>query len=518
MDPADASVERAYSHVKAGLDRGDWFGTGLLPTLRDLSRCAHVSSAAMSIAIGRFTAEGLLVASRKGGIRIAGHTQAPTGSRRKWQGVRTTIEKDILDGRFKHGELLPGSAQLQERYGIGYNTLKKAIDTLVKENVVVAHKRSYLVPETRRVHARAAILFIGADDGTGRLALIYERFMGFSRTLNRESIAAGAEIVAFPCGARSEGFAALRRRLLAAQKKSIFIGYFIWANGIDPHTVHHVLQELAPLNRPVAVIDETGAFRMPEALAAAPSIKVFTIAGASAGQAVANFLLRLGHRKIAFFSPFHREIWSRLRLQGMLDAFARVGLSGGIAIRTIDTFDTPVYPDPGPESDPVLQKFKDILLFTDSLIAAEPFPAIHLELYELQACVMGLLRNKRELTQLTPFLDRIASDPDISALVGVNDYSCVLATQYCAHKGIVVPSRLSIIGFDDSTMAYKYGISSYNFGFSDIAHLIVSYIINPAQHSRFYKGTTVECEGVIMERESTCARKFGSPQIRSPRS
>ena len=93
--------------------------------------------------------------------------------------------------------------------------------------------------------------------------------------------------------------------------------------------------------------------------------------------------------------------------------------------------------------------------------------------------------------------------PSATTWVTPNDVLSISAVEFLRSRGVEVPRQKAVIGFDDSTYAYEYGVTSYNFDLIGITRDIFSYILNPS-HSEFRsQQRKKECRGFIIEREST---------------
>ena len=97
------------------------------------------------------------------------------------------------------------------------------------------------------------------------------------------------------------------------------------------------------LRKPFAVLDETGTGQPPfPGKRQVPIVTFQTGFDTSPGEMVGNFLLQLGHRHIAYISPFHGASWSINRYNGLSKTFAFAGYENGVSRFTFDDHSYPL--------------------------------------------------------------------------------------------------------------------------------------------------------------------------------
>ena len=93
-------------------------------------------------------------------------------------------------------------------------------------------------------------------------------------------------------------------------------------------------------------------------------------------------------------------------------------------------------------------------------------------------------------------------DTAITAIVGSQDFTAVLAHEFLKQQGVAVPGQISLCGFDNAQVSIVDDLTSYNFLFNSIAADAVAYIINPSAPA-FAGRQRIECSGTIMQRNTT---------------
>jgi DNA-binding LacI/PurR family transcriptional regulator len=264
--------------------------------------------------------------------------------------------------------------------------------------------------------------------------------------------------------------------------------------------ITELLDTILSLHKPVALVDEIGDFTIPLQAAANPLLKVFTIAAATAGMQVARYLRNLGHRRIAYITPYSDQQWSQRRCRGLIDIFEKAGMvpdrvpaaaQSGVSVHTAGPWDV---------SDPKARK-----LIESFLSAYERGIHAGIRSFLLQAVDFdgGLFRAYEGMrVALVQQFERVLNDRHVSAWVLPNDVCAYFAHDFLTSRGVAVPRAMSVIGFDDTKMSVVKGLSSYNFAVFDIMQKAVAFIRDP--RNSFFSGKTVlECEGMVVARESS---------------
>lgn len=83
--------------------------------------------------------------------------------------IKVLITQDLQSGVWKPGEMIPSEFELAERFKASQGTVRKAIDELAAENLVVRRqgKGTFVATHTEQT-TRYRFLRLAADDGSGR--------------------------------------------------------------------------------------------------------------------------------------------------------------------------------------------------------------------------------------------------------------------------------------------------------------------------------------------------------------
>jgi DNA-binding LacI/PurR family transcriptional regulator len=91
----------------------------------------------------------------------------------------------------------------------------------------------------------------------------------------------------------------------------------------------------------------------------------------------------------------------------------------------------------------------------------------------------------------------------VTAWVGASDDVALLALDYCRRHAIRVPEHLSIIGFDNKVVAFKNGLSSYDFNRHGVISAMLNFLLRPGSISHLTSRPRVQIPGYVVERATT---------------
>jgi DNA-binding LacI/PurR family transcriptional regulator len=295
-----------------------------------------------------------------------------------------------------------------------------------------------------------------------------------------------------------------------AQERGI-IGIIILADVLGDCTA---LIELASTrNCPIAVVDERGQVEIPGGIS---NRVVRFILGFSplCAQLVANYLLGLGHTRIAYLSHVHYPPWSKARLQGLIDICKERGLPDAVAAYTMeDEIDYYEFINVTKnEKCPVPSQIAAIKGLLDYLLAAkDEFGSRNERLVEKIFDTLGQICYQEFLgIVMQPLFAQALRDESITAWVCGNDNLATRATIFLRERGIAVPGRISVIGFDDLPDSFRYSLTSFNFNMVALGYKILSFLLDPGSFSTSHEAIPeIEVDGVIIERGTTRIRGQG---------
>jgi DNA-binding LacI/PurR family transcriptional regulator/DNA-binding transcriptional regulator YhcF (GntR family) len=515
------AVQKSLTHVRGEIEASSWSQGDRLPPIRVLARQAQVSAAAMCSALGVLKTEGLISIIKNRGAYLGqppaenrnGYHHSSPGESQRWQRLKIQIEKDIFNGCFVPGEAMPSLRDLQKSYAVSYKTLRKAMEAIAGENVVVPHKKTYLVPHLRRAHG--TLVFISAPEAASKIICGGYPVTEFLSTLRREGGKSMINVAVVPYDPERRK-AVFGNQLQALQEKHSVLGYILWTSTMPERKLEQALQSLrevqrpearqSTLDKPVAVVDTTWDMGATNALhhqadLAGWAFRIFTVAGLAAGRQVGQYLLKLGHRKIAFLSYCHKELWSQYRFRGLMQAFQGAGFGDGVRKFAIEEVDDRFHSLPGPEELEEFRRQADAFL-SASAEAGHGYYAGYAQ-EQMTGSIWNFIHQLKMAARVEPVLIAALQEPGVTALVGANDRMALLARDHLLKRGVRIPKDISVIGFDDSKAATDNDLTSYSFTFSEIARKILGHVLSPRHKAQGHEGNAVECEGLLIERGSS---------------
>jgi DNA-binding LacI/PurR family transcriptional regulator len=318
------------------------------------------------------------------------------------------------------------------------------------------------------------------------------------------------------------------------------IGYIVnawWpATQESRERYHDLFDALTATKKPVAVLDEAGNFEFPSRLQYNRFLSVFRIAAKTAGRAVGRRLLSLGHRRAAFFSYRHGQLWSQKRFLGVSEEFSKAGLGENVAVLARDeiidirelvlaasgyserTFERVFARDLTKDQyEHFLGRFRavrELNLVGGSaetararadmavVAAAAEAGASREVLSEMSHIVMTRVGQHLMRLYMQPLFEKALADSRITAWIGANDTTGLAALRYLRARGVSLPDRLSLVSFENLPEAFGARLTSYDFGLSQIIHHMLRFITEPPGATPPRRLVPLEVEGLIIERGS----------------
>jgi DNA-binding FadR family transcriptional regulator len=488
-------------------------GVERLPTARTLAKAAGVSHPVLLKALTLLRREGLIDSRRGRGIILTPSSRftAPPARpqrRRRWRTLMFALENDIHNGVHPAGGMLPSIKELCVQYHAGYRPMKQALEALQVHGSVLPEKRGYRIRELESLHYRNRIVLLARGDHLGNLAVTSPRMHEHLRALERECARHHLRLEVYTYDFRENGLYPAERWLEVShneRSRAKVLGCIVWSTNMSAVGLRTMVRHLAGFERPISVFDEGGAMIAPSiSLPPSSPTRVFTMAGSpSATRSVGRFLLRLGHRKIAYISPFGSALWSRNRLRGLRHAYRVAGFGSAVKSFVSDR-DEDGSEAPAPEFvSATLQSIMERLSDEAGHLAAHGPLARALKRlrWRLAATVREEFRNE----SLAALLRRARNEaPDTTAWVGANDYVAGECLHFLRSEGIRVPEQISVVGLDDALEAHLHKLTSYNFNGEAVMRAMVGHILDPYRTARDpARYDPMEMEGYVVVREST---------------
>jgi DNA-binding FadR family transcriptional regulator len=131
--------------------------------------------------------------------------------------LQLRLERDIVNGRYQPGSLLPPAKELLQRYGVCHQTLRRALTGAEHDGRLQQARRRYRVPDLPQSAGRDTVVLVALGNQYGSLQVISPRVEEHLRTLERECARAGLRLAVYTYDQAARLFhSSARRRLTLA--------------------------------------------------------------------------------------------------------------------------------------------------------------------------------------------------------------------------------------------------------------------------------------------------------------
>jgi len=411
------------------------------------------------------------------------------------QRLEQRISQDLLAGRITRNGRLISIKELVARYATSTLTVRRALARILERGDLIAHGRHYSVtnPSVRRDAQIVLIVHTLLSAGDALFALERDFLRGCEQACVNARIR--LMLVKVPRDDSSRpGNGDAYREMIPQGPETIGYIHIHPGNVLQSELYRHLLSTRKPVALP-ANYESISSMKNAQLPA---RVRVLHAAGPERfGRDAAAYLVARGHHHCAYISPFHGDDWSQTRCRGIQRYFARAGDGYSLSLHAIDkSIASHAYATQGSRDsrgDELLQRVREW---------ARRAPALYRPYADAVGADMPLtvFMHGAIATDIEPLLDKAASDQHVTAWILANDMVGRMALRYCARKGIAVPGRVAIIGFDDDIESSEAGLTSYNFNNSAIASAAVQFIMRP--DSAMHRRRSVEIPGSMVRRES----------------
>lgn len=494
--------DKARAALSRAVDEARRLGRPKLPSVVTLARGAGVSHVTMQACIRDGARAGVLRTRRGSGVYLAGVPQEPrSASRKRWQQIAEQVHRDVTEGVYGRGSVLPTAKELTLKYRVCHTTLRRALQHLVGQGLLERDRRGYRVSRLPGEGARSRV--IGVTIGTPQQAIARptQRHADDLRSMETACTQAGLRIdlVFFWYEGEEQVPVTPGGLEFTPEELESILGFVVYTRGLTDTTVDRILGRLSGYRRPVAVHDDTGlAMRRPDPIPL-PDIRVFAFANSSlAGVEMGKVVAGLGHRAVAYIGPDGAE-WSRARHAGLAATVG--GPLPEYAVKTPDWTRKAV-----PEEDTFQVRAAAVL---DPRDVRDWYTLRALRSHSGRAIGFLLnegVRHQVHLDALEPAIDSILAGPKPSMIVCGNDDFAWACVAHLRQRGVRVPEDISVAGFDDTLESFLNGLTSYNFNSEGAAQGMLNHILAPPRGpNRSTRRRVVEVKGYVNLRATTAA-------------
>lgn len=445
-----------------------------LPTIREMAASWGIGPRTVQLAVSEAVREGRLETRQGSGIWPLGARPETAEPPVRMDAMRLSerIRTQIGIGALASGQWLPAPKDCARDHGLHPSTVRKAFGLLEAGGAVQRQGRGWKVsmPEPKGGGNASLLLCIGAGDERGNLRMDSDREWEFWREIQAEAVRCGLEPRLMPWSGR-----------LVVPAGALGAVVSTWHLPDSTPLLDGLMRAGLPAAVWVANHEILPGKRYRQARTLWFHDQAF---GKEAGLVMGRHVSGLGHRKIAWISPFHGSTWSQNRLDGL-----RKGLS----------------------AEPGIELFEAVGPWVSEWDVQKD---VHLDPQVLGRIDLKGLDCRRELARIaTPLVEAVTRGralesfgPRLEAALASGATLWIagsdLAALWCLHwlegKGMRVPEDLSLAAFDDTREATRLGLASLRFDVQGMGRAMLRQILSSRQpHNRLTR-----YDGAVMVRAS----------------
>ena len=441
---------------------------GKLPTVRNLAAKYGASTRTVQQALDILRERKLVESRPRSGLWRVGEIPTPVKieSRLNADDFFAQLKRGIEDGIYPWDSPLPLIKELSTEWNCHTQTVSKVLDMAVQAKLLLRHGRFHFLAlhKSSRKVSSPTILCLGAGAPDGHFRMDSDRESDFWRELGVQASLAGLSLV------RS-----------------------VWNGGsIRPETnTLGVIATSWHYQDPMAICKEVSKLKLPACVwfdehnldtNSINSRIHFHDQGHSAenGSLLTRHLLELGHKHLAFISPWHANPWSQKRLKGIEEEAKKCGARVEIFSLNGDSEWDRLMPA---ETDPLLVK---------KFPAATIANIIEGSSERVRNFMIAELGWNRIRKDMAPLLKQ-AFASGATAWIGANDVCALNALNWLGERKIPVPKCISVAGFDDTLEALRSNLTSFRFSCASVARAMIYQILTSSRTSSLtrHKGMVV---------------------------
>jgi len=355
--------------------------------------------------------------------------------------ARERLLSDLRCGAYHPHRELPPHQSLAQIYGISPRHISQLLEEFVEMGILERRGRSHVLSQpTPPTSSHGTVLLVSRCDAQGKLLFDTERETDFMKSVHREGREQNLHIVVAGWYEGSDDGQFLDqqgREILPESLPGVLLGIIASTWLVLEPT--RLLKRLWRLRRPVSVWWEHPKDHFPAQSPPHSSTVGFNLSfGPAPGITVGRHLRALGHRHIAFLSPFHASEWSQMRLAGLLE-----GLKG---------------------SDTTVETFTD-----------ERFESA----WHYRQATGNDQAGEVMLGQVLQDIVAKTWARQIPCWVAVNDHVARIALEMLRSRGWPRPY---LVSFDNSSLCDAYQIDAFEFHTEGMVRQMIYHLLHPKAH------------------------------------
>jgi DNA-binding LacI/PurR family transcriptional regulator/DNA-binding transcriptional regulator YhcF (GntR family) len=542
-NPAMNSIDQAVDIAGKRLQSGIWIEGERMPSLMELAKICNVSRTTMWRALARLKADGKVHATRGGAIIAGPEGVAGIVTSRPetvLEHLKSRIADEIRSGVFLEAEL-PPVTKLARKYGVAFDTLKKALCKLNQEGVLLREGRRFRLDNGQpRLHRSTIVLFTSGDRERG-LFLNEHRTQTVVETFERECRRLGFEGVIESYDESTPSCLLQASTFIKGIRDPAGFMVNIW-NPWDSTQLKRwfdLFQSMIDGERPVVVLDQATDITFSAPLLRSRFFRVLRIAGVRAGEMVARELIREGHTRVAYLSSYFNQSWSKDRYAGLsaffrnhggprsvVEPFAQNDLTGPddlvVALLGLDKeqirnayhgISTPEFIKnllekiDQPEiiraaqqmrNDPVARTIRPVVHTMAGMAGSAPDPQTF---FSIQLALLHIADHSTLAQYQRALFERVAAESTATAWVCSDETTALAALMFLRKRGVGVPDDISVIGFENRPESQKHQLSTYDFDIPGMVQQALQMILDKKELKN--RRVISEVDGCVVKRRTT---------------
>jgi hypothetical protein len=281
------------------------------------------------------------------------------------------------------------------------------------------------------------------------------------------------------------------RRTLSAE----YAGYLVLAP-YQESIGEDLFTHLHATGKPVVVIDEIGGWELP---AYAARSKRFLVVNArpyeNAGIEVGRALVSLGHRRCAYFSTFHADLWSRQCLKGLSDVFGTAGGDCIVVPHLIGGSQVASQPSQWSRLEKTFTALRTKYRHARSTLSRAFVRQLN-PYFDQQLAQQLVYADVRD--QLEPLFAKASADASVTCWIAADVDTAWFTNDYLAECGM----RRSLVTFGWSPEVTRSRIAAYDFNSPAAVRATLDFLLYPRRRLPEQEGTNLRIRGTMVYRES----------------
>lgn len=441
---------------------------GRLPPVRAWASRLGAGSRSILEALDRLVDKGVLRKRGRSGHWRSEEFPTDAASSGRFDATRITerISQELRTGEHPWHIPFASVKELARRWGCHRQTASRVLANLQQAGLLERRGRSYhpVPPRRGKTGTSVSVLCVGAAGLRGELRMDSDREIDFWKELGIESSRLGLGLRRVPW---SGGHLPIDPSVVGVVASTWHLP--------DPEALYKVLDRV---RIPVCVwIQDPSSHRSP--VRSHPRLRFHDQGyGAASGKLLAAHVFDRGHGHLAFVSPWHGSVWSRERLEGILDeANRRGGTVDVFRLEGISEWDrlAPAWEDPA--------MWDGFPAETIAQVVEGPVEPVR----ELAISTLGWNRIRRDME---PLLEGALAS-GATAWIGANDECALIAKEWLAARG----EHRIVVGFDDTSGALRADMTSFRFDSGAMVRSMLGQILSKGQGPGL-----VRHEGVVVVR------------------